>query len=214
MDEIDSVRSQSLVTLKCNNCNADNRFIFDNNLKFCFSCRNALFDIKNIDGFVYVLSNQAIPNLFKIGYTLTSVEQRVSELNSSTSIPEKFEIELVFACGNPRLVESQIHSELSEYRHNDRREFFRSTFEKTYSVLRVLTKDEPIFSRLPKLNDNTIKHYSPWQTTSQVESTILRQFICPNCQNTARKHHQNKDKNASFYCKKCRVNYNASGVRI
>jgi hypothetical protein len=40
-----------------------------------------------VTGFVYVLANPAFPGLLKIGFTNRSVDDRMKELNSSTSVP-------------------------------------------------------------------------------------------------------------------------------
>jgi protein-arginine kinase activator protein McsA len=215
---------KALIKLRCSNCRAENRFLFDNNLQYCSNCRTTLFDIKIIGGYVYVLSNQSIPNLFKIGFTQNSVEQRVIELNSSTSIPEKFEIELIFACEDPRYIESLIHNELNEYRYNDKREFFGTTFWKVYLVLKSITNDEPIFSNLNEISEKSLEGYNPWHkpekselksATNELKSaTDLKHLICPICKNTTRKHHQNMDRRASFYCKRCKTSYNSAGLKL
>lgn len=39
---------------------------------------------------IYILINEAMPGYVKVGRTTTSLEQRIRELNSSTSVPLPF----------------------------------------------------------------------------------------------------------------------------
>lgn len=80
-------------------------------------------------GFVYILTNDFMPDLVKIGMTTRSVEQRAVELYQ-TGTPGPFKIYESFDCPNCVEVEREVHEELSEYRINDGREFFRCDTEK------------------------------------------------------------------------------------
>jgi hypothetical protein len=42
-------------------------------------------------GFVYVLTNEAMPGFIKIGKTYSSVKQRILELSRSSAVPLPFE---------------------------------------------------------------------------------------------------------------------------
>ena len=46
---------------------------------------------KTDKGFIYILSNASMPNIFKVGLTTNSVKQRIQELNS-TGVPTTFEL--------------------------------------------------------------------------------------------------------------------------
>ena len=56
----------------------------------CRKCGKPLFKLHVINGYVYILSNPAMPGLLKIGYTERDVQERVKEL-SNTGIPSPFE---------------------------------------------------------------------------------------------------------------------------
>lgn len=75
-------------------------------------------------GYLYVLSNRAMPGLLKIGYTTRTLKERIAEL-SSTGVPSRFEIEFYCEVEHAANFESAIHSQL----HNRRfeKEFFRCT---------------------------------------------------------------------------------------
>ncbi|MDO8962927.1 MAG: GIY-YIG nuclease family protein [Coriobacteriia bacterium] len=74
-------------------------------------------------GYVYIMSNPAMPGLLKIGMTRNDVRQRASELAASTGVPARFVIEYYCLTGEPEAVEAQVHSHFSAYRAPGR-EFF------------------------------------------------------------------------------------------
>jgi hypothetical protein len=59
-------------------------------------------------GHLYILSNPAIPNLLKIGYTKRTVVQRIEEL-MTTGVPGAFEIEFFAEVEHARQLERDIH---------------------------------------------------------------------------------------------------------
>ena len=75
-------------------------------------------------GFVYVLSNQSMPDCYKIGATCRSPSARAEELSRSTSVPQAFDVVMFAEVENPFEVESYIHSHLDPYRISSNREFF------------------------------------------------------------------------------------------
>lgn len=76
-------------------------------------------------GFVYILSNEVMPDLVKIGRTETSVLQRMSEINKSTGVPVPFICEFAAKVEDSFSVERHLHQHFSEKRINSRREFFK-----------------------------------------------------------------------------------------
>lgn len=75
-------------------------------------------------GYIYFLLNQAMPGLVKIGFTTRTLDQRMSELNTS-GMPKPFELGAAFSISNPEVCESEIHKTLSNKRVNRGREFFK-----------------------------------------------------------------------------------------
>jgi hypothetical protein len=78
-------------------------------------------------GFVYVLSNRAMPGLLKVGYTTRSIMERLDELNS-TGVPTSFVIEFYFEVDNAPLGESMLHRSLGK--HHYEKEFFKVSVSK------------------------------------------------------------------------------------
>lgn len=80
-------------------------------------------------GYIYVLSNPAMPDLLKIGFTRGAVESRARDLSRTTGIPQAFEVESWYLTQDPSMVEKKVHQALADHRVNDGREFFRVTVE-------------------------------------------------------------------------------------
>lgn len=76
-------------------------------------------------GFVYVLSNPAIPGYLKIGHTKANPFERAQQLYT-TGVPEPFRVECAWYVVDSRATERAIHGLLSSHRDPGRaREFFR-----------------------------------------------------------------------------------------
>ena len=84
---------------------------------------NSLKNSKN-SGIVYLLINEAMPGLVKIGKTTRNDPQlRVDELYNS-SVPVPFECVLAMRVDDPSSVELALHTAFGPQRVNPRREFF------------------------------------------------------------------------------------------
>jgi hypothetical protein len=83
---------------------------------------------------VYVLTNEAMPGLVKIGRTLNDLATRMRDLYQS-GVPLPFE--LFFACEvlNAAFVERQLHDAFGDHRVSARREFFRLAPERAKAAL-------------------------------------------------------------------------------
>lgn len=93
-------------------------------------------------GYVYVLSNEAMPGIYKIGMTERSVEERVKELSKMTAIPTPFKIEACFYSDNPLADEREIHELLSQYRVSENKEFFKCDLDKVKDFIREVLELE------------------------------------------------------------------------
>jgi hypothetical protein len=77
-------------------------------------------------GYVYILTNPALPGLVKIGFSLKDPEIRRREL-SGTALPYEFQLVYEALVDSPLELEQRIHSHLLSYRVSNRREFFEIT---------------------------------------------------------------------------------------
>ena len=75
------------------------------------------------EGWVYILTNEAMPGLVKIGYTMNDPTIRAEELSSDTGVPLPFVIAYKALVVNPKQIEQEVHGKLDSKRLNDKREF-------------------------------------------------------------------------------------------
>lgn len=73
---------------------------------------------------IYILTNEAMDGLIKIGRTTTSVEQRIKELDN-TSIPLPFQCFFAGEVADCAHVEAHLHLAFADKRVRNNREFFR-----------------------------------------------------------------------------------------
>lgn len=89
---------------------------------------------------VYILTNEALPDLIKIGMTDERLEERVKELSRQTGVPLPFEVYFACEVENMREVERSLHDAFLDHRINPKKEFFRLSPERVVSVLKLLQK--------------------------------------------------------------------------
>lgn len=90
---------------------------------------------------VYVLTNPAMPNLVKIGWTRDDdANLRIGQLYT-TGVPVPFKLEYACRVTNGKDVEDALHRAFAPYQVNPRREFFRIEPEQAIAILRLLHED-------------------------------------------------------------------------
>lgn len=103
-------------------------------------------------GCVYILKNEAMPGLIKIGYTKENAEKRANELYT-TGVPQRFEV--VYELNGLESeqyvkLEGEIHKELAQYRVNPQREFFKYPADDAIQLLKKLHTSVLKESRRPR----------------------------------------------------------------
>ena len=86
---------------------------------------------------IYILTNEAMPGLVKIGLTTDSVEARIGALSSSTGVPLPFECYFAAEVANCERLEKTLHQLFSEARLNPKREFFKVDPEKVVLAIGI-----------------------------------------------------------------------------
>lgn len=90
-------------------------------------------------GYVYCMSNPAMPGMVKIGYTERPMEDRIQEANiACTWIPLPFTVEFARRVKDPNHKEQIVHRILKEKRVNPKREFFRVTAEEVKLLFELM----------------------------------------------------------------------------
>jgi hypothetical protein len=93
-----------------------------------------------MEGYVYCMTNEYMPNFVKVGYTDRTPEERLAEANGDTwSIPV-WKCETSVKVRNPRDAEKVLHKILSyeEGRVSSRREFFSASVEAIKNLFDLL----------------------------------------------------------------------------
>ncbi len=77
------------------------------------------------EGYIYLMRNNSLKNnIFKIGKTSKTPNERAVELSNATGVPEKFEVINYWKSSNISRDESEIFAYLDNHRYSDNREFF------------------------------------------------------------------------------------------
>jgi len=133
-----------LVYTPCHQCGRKNRLIISERVAStptCGACRAPLFEkFQVVRGYVYILSNPAMPGLLKIGHTTGRLATRVTQLSSSTGVPKPFAVEASFYAEHPKEEEARVHEALRHFRAPGREFFSLSTRDAIRCCEEVLGK--------------------------------------------------------------------------
>jgi len=86
---------------------------------------------------IYVLTNEAMPDLVKIGFTDSDVEARMTDLSRASGVPLPFECYFAAEVNDATKLEKTLHQLFAETRVNPRREFFRVDPEKIVLAISI-----------------------------------------------------------------------------
>lgn len=75
-------------------------------------------------GFVYALSNDKMPGIYKVGCTERSPRERAAELSKASGVPVPFEVLFYLEARDFQTVERKFHEWLADCRVSPDREFF------------------------------------------------------------------------------------------
>jgi hypothetical protein len=108
-------------------------------------------------GYLYILSNQAMPGIYKIGVTSRDdLSKRIDELYvGQTSVPLPFDVEFACKVKDYKQVEKIIHNTFLDYRINSSREFFDVNPERIIPLLKHLQCEDTTINIAKRLNETT-----------------------------------------------------------
>ncbi len=86
---------------------------------------------------VYILTNEGMPDLIKIGLTTNSLESRIAQLSSHSGVPYPFECYFAAEVDDCAKLEKTLHQLFSEARVNSKREFFKVDPEKVVLAISI-----------------------------------------------------------------------------
>ena len=86
-------------------------------------------------GWLYILTNPAMPGFVKVGMTTRTPEERAAELHDTGS-PAPFTVASAWPVDDARAAERDAHARLACYRVSDQREWFRVSLPQAIAALR------------------------------------------------------------------------------
>jgi len=97
--------------------------------------KRGLFIGREGDEWVYVLTNSAMPDLVKIGYTTSDPHTRAEQVSRGTGVPIGYEVAWAYKCYKGERIEKEVHKYFKKERLNPTREFFKVTLEEAKSII-------------------------------------------------------------------------------
>jgi len=91
--------------------------------------------------FVYILTNDAMPGLVKIGMSERPIQDRILELDT-TSVPLPFQCYYAARVNDYRKVERALHTAFGDFRIRQSREFFSVDPFRVKAILEILAEEE------------------------------------------------------------------------
>jgi hypothetical protein len=135
-----------------------------------------------IRGWVYIITNPAMPGLVKVGYSSKDPRLRASELNS-TGLPHSYDLIYDALVQDPREIERTVHQAL---RHShEGKEWFRcSPMEAMSTIKRAVSRGI------------LAESFAPSFTVALQSTQPVDIVFCPTC--------RAKNARNNAYCKNCR----------
>ena len=92
--------------------------------------------------YIYILENETMPGLVKIGFTKNKPSERVKQINAATGVAMDFEVKYQYPCFNAHDLEKEIHIYLEShgFRTNKKKEFFNVSLQQAISVIERIGK--------------------------------------------------------------------------
>lgn len=140
----------------------------------------------NIRGWVYVITNPAMPGLVKIGFSTKDPLLRASEL-ANTGAPHPYEVEYDALVDSPRELEGRLHRAL--LLHREGREWFRLS---VHTAVEALRKNAAHIYSERALRTEVLMPIAPCRDAPSEELEAVGEFCCytPDCRYVpTRKYH-------------------------
>lgn len=115
-------------------------------------------------GFVYMLSNDYMPDVCKIGCTERSPHARAEELSKPTGVPAAFRVVCFIEVDDFQVVERNFHKWLEKQRINNGREFFSTIGRELFLVSLFEYHPEKLSYSDVNVSDFIAPH-DTWETT-------------------------------------------------
>ena len=92
--------------------------------------------VREGNGELYVLRCTLMEEeVYKVGWTSGAAEERAKQLSSASGVPIAYAVVESWQHDDPGALETEVHAQLSPYRTNNQREFFRLNFEAIRKII-------------------------------------------------------------------------------
>lgn len=120
------------------------------------------------EGIVYVLTNEAMPGLVKIGYTTRNIDNRLCELYS-TGVPLPFKCEYACFTHDIEQLERALHAAFEPQRVNPNREFFAIEPDRVIPILRYCNGKEELHEMTESIQSELNASVTPQEQEAERE---------------------------------------------
>jgi hypothetical protein len=97
------------------------------------------------NGFIYIVVNDLMPGMVKIGFTAGNPDRRAKEISSQYALPCEFRVVNYWRVADPYIIEQRIHEELKLSRRGG--EFFELDFELAKARIDQIIKEFEVVQR-------------------------------------------------------------------
>jgi hypothetical protein len=122
-------------------------------------------------GWVYVMSNVAMPGILKIGFSMKDPNLRAADLGN-TGVPHPYVVEFEVLVEAPAQIEQEVHRSLANVR--DGKEWFSVTLPEAIDAIKDIVGDQILFEQFPTViaatNRSREKPVGPSQKEQFVET--------------------------------------------
>ncbi len=121
----------------------------------------------SVEGWVYVLTNEAMPGLVKVGQTYKTPEIRAQELSDATGVAAQYVVVYKAFVSNYEQVEKTVHDKLKSAGKHYNKEFFTC---KPFEAIRYIRESATIrFEESKEDVERKIQHQKSLEAQQEVE---------------------------------------------
>ena len=134
-------------------------------------------------GWVYIITNKAMPDLLKVGYSTKDPALRANDLHN-TGVPHRYVVEYDALVEEPYLVEQKVHKLLKD--HHEDKEWFRCNVTEAIIAIRKVSSSSLIHESIKNEDfTNSQKNLDPndAQTQFKLDLNATGEVIDSNIQN-------------------------------
>lgn len=125
-------------------------------------------------GWVYIISNPAMPDLVKVGYSTKDPELRARELNN-TGAPHAYIVEYEMLIEDPFRLEQQTHKALTCFRED--REWFRCSCEEAIATIQRMAGGRAITEAFKRADRERAESIRRDQEKKELRGKIVKEHI-------------------------------------